>query len=1481
MLSPAEAPTPEEEAQQILADTEVKGGLIVHIGCGDGQLTAALHANDSYTVHGLDADPCNIEQARAHIRSQGLYGKVSVEHWTSNTLPYIENLVNLVVSGDLGGISMPEVMRVLAPEGVAHIWNGSSWDTTPKPRPTNIDEWRQYLHDADNNAVARDTVVGPPRHLQWTTDPVWSRSHMGISTVISMVSSQGRLFSIEDKGHVENPFLPGKFTLVARDAFNGIKLWSHDFPDWECITRYIKDMAVQLQRRLAAIDDTVYCTPGLSAPVKAFDAATGEIIKTYAGTTNTQEFAYDDGVLYLVIGDRMDAARYNIVKTYSGKGVSLGGSDPNASFDGCGFDAAYAPEIPNISTWVCDIVAIDANSGAELWRKNDIVNYIGGTLAIRGSYLAYQTKDGVFCKYPATGGKRWTVNKSISSGDGTAPNVLILTDVAVYATEGTSLYAYSLADGTQLWTKGVSKNYEKSSDLYFTGGAVWTGGSGQPKSYNPNTGDLISTITQQKTGPMGHDRCYRNFITERYYINSKTGGADFLLLSDGTEFPHFWTRGTCGFGVLPCNGLLYSTPFSCQCSIEVMKQNMNAYYTEPGLTNPDDPIVVTENDRLEKGPAYGYVDVDYTASDWPTYRHDGKRSGATPNPVSAAGLAPSWEFQLNNPSALTVEDGKVFVSDIDTHTIYALDTFDGHAVWNYVIGSRVDSPPTFYKGLVLFGSRDGWVYCLKAHDGTLSWRFKSLPDKLICAFGRLESAWPVCGSVLVKDGVAYFAAGRNSFLDGGIFQYGLDPQTGNVVYRSHVYGPFSGGFPDDSGAAYKSGIFLTDGNKLYLRGKTFDTQLNPAGSPANHIIATPGFLDGTPQHRTYWRFHTAYGGKNIINEYGEMIVLDGTDYYEMRGFPVARHSYFDPRLRGYELRKTGASGWSVDIPMTTKSMLLADDVLFVAGNPMKDLLVYNHSDRVEEAQTYVASYEGELGGVMWAFSKADGSKLAEYTLDAHVLWDGMAAANGRLYLCLKNGKVQCFWTDNEYPIVDAGEDQTIYPMATAILDANIVDDGMPLLDPCDPCSPPIGITANWTKFDGPGQVTFGDPCVIDTNASFSQWGRYTLRLTAFDGVALSYDDTNVFVCRPGDLDCDNDVDGLDIGLFAAQWLMEQCGEPNDWCNGADQKAGGSVSFGSYAVVASNWLLGVEPAAPTNLVVVAGDSQVSLDWDDNTEADLAGYNVYRSTGRGYVQIASGVAVSDYVDNTVTNDITYYYLVTAVDAGGYESDYSNEASATPGIPNSTHRWTFDFNANDSGTGPAVNGILQDNATAGDSNAKIGSGSLLLDGSGDWVNIDNALMEDSFTDYTVSLWVRPDNVSGIQELYDEGGNSNGIAIRLNGSILEAQAEAGTDTRNVSKTGIPANAWTFVAVTFTGGGLFLYVDSGSSPDDSHTGSAFTLADHVGAAGIGAVNGKDSWGNAGPSYFAGRIDDVRVYDGTALTGSQIQGLYNEGSGGG
>ena len=47
-------PTAKEQAARIHALSGLNGGLIVHLGCGGGQLTAALQASENFLVQGLD-----------------------------------------------------------------------------------------------------------------------------------------------------------------------------------------------------------------------------------------------------------------------------------------------------------------------------------------------------------------------------------------------------------------------------------------------------------------------------------------------------------------------------------------------------------------------------------------------------------------------------------------------------------------------------------------------------------------------------------------------------------------------------------------------------------------------------------------------------------------------------------------------------------------------------------------------------------------------------------------------------------------------------------------------------------------------------------------------------------------------------------------------------------------------------------------------------------------------------------------------------------------------------------------------------------------------------------------------------------------------------------------------------------------------------------------------------------------------------------
>jgi outer membrane protein assembly factor BamB len=592
-------------------------------------------------------------------------------------------------------------------------------------------------------------------------------------------------------------------------------------------------------------------------------------------------------------------------------------------------------------------------------------------------------------------------------------------------------------------------NHFKAPDIFVAAGAVWTANQ---TAYDPASGREVKSLSQKMTGPMGHDRCYRNRITDRYYINSVTGGSDFLALDGSGEFPNPWVRSTCGIGGLPGNGLYYVGPPACSCCNTVMLNAFNALAPEPGLTSSAQPIPVAVTPRLEKGPAYGdRIDASPAApaaagaaGDWPTYRYDATRGGRTPEAI-APELKPSWTGKLRTrASAPVVAGSMVFVADVDAHAVCALDANDGRVRWTYTAGARVDSPPTYHRGRLLFGSHDGWVYCLRAADGVLAWRFKALPDRHICAYEQVESAWPVAGNILVKHAIAYFAAGRNSFLDGGIFLFGLDPVSGQVKHRRRMVGPYGAdGYPIIPGRGitggqglegHKADVMLADDRFLYLRHQAFKPDLTPVSFTQltePHLITSHGFTEAIPHHRSFWtidttlRYDIPTGGGPV---HGDILVKDGTRYYEVRGYRPSRTATFDPRKGGYVLyagelsgveqelparkkgkkaqgkkvragraRRAAEGRWEVNIPLTGKAMLLAGDVLFIAGTPV----AFPDDD-------LHAAYEGRRGGVLWAADATTGTKLAEYRLDAPPVWDSLAAANGRLYLCTTDGRIRCF-----------------------------------------------------------------------------------------------------------------------------------------------------------------------------------------------------------------------------------------------------------------------------------------------------------------------------------------------------------------------------------------------------------------------------------------------------------------------------------------
>jgi outer membrane protein assembly factor BamB len=859
------------DASDIFKATGVKGGLVVHVGCGDGKLTAALRAHDGYLVHGLDADPKNVEAARAHIRKLGLYGKVTVELWRGKQLPYVDNLVNLLLVEDVD-VAQDEVLRVLAPNGVAYVKKDGAWTKTVKPRPKEIDDWTHCLYDASNNAVAKDTVVGPPRRLQWVGSPRWTRHHDRRSSLTALVSAGGRLFYIMDEGSTASILWPAKPTLIARDAFSGVVLWKRKLDSWFPHLFPFKSGPAQTQRRLVAVGDRVYVTLGMPAPLSVLDAATGKTIRTYNETTATEEVIAHDGLLFLVVNPNAKARVFKPKHRVAARERDRA----NAAWGWRGGDR--------------QITAVEADSGVVLWKKTAPVVTLAFAADARGVYFYDGAR--VRCLDRKTGGQTWQSKpvghrKPVRVGYG--PNLVLHKDVVLFAGGDRKMTGLSAVTGKTLWTgKHHRGGHHSGEDLLVVDGLAWSGAiaggrdSGVFTGLDPKTGVKKREFKPKVKTYWFHHRCYRARATGKYILPARTG-TEFVDVRKKEWEIHHWVRGACAYGIMPCNGLLYAPPHPCACYPEAKLNGFNALAPAPRT-----PLAKSTAPRLEKGPAYGQTRnpkrETRNSTDWPTYRQNAARTGFTKSDVPA-NLAAGWQTTIGGVlSAPVLADGKLFVVQTDTHTVHALSAKDGTRAWSVTAGGRVDSPPTIWQGRVLFGAADGWVYCLRATDGALAWRFRVAPaDRRLVAFEQVESVWPVPGNVLIQNDVAYCVAGRSMFLDGGLRLVRLDPATGKLLSETVMdeRDPKTGknlqaraqtlnmpvGLPD---------VLSSDGKHVYMRSQVFDMNgkrgpLGPhSGSPAGqgsvqqgdtaHLFSPSGFVDGSWFHRAYWVYGRSFAG---------------------------------------------------------------------------------------------------------------------------------------------------------------------------------------------------------------------------------------------------------------------------------------------------------------------------------------------------------------------------------------------------------------------------------------------------------------------------------------------------------------------------------------------------------------------------------------------------------------------------------------------
>ncbi|MBL7038826.1 MAG: PQQ-binding-like beta-propeller repeat protein [Pirellulaceae bacterium] len=872
-----------DDGAAIIQQSGVQGGFVVHLGCGDGSLTASLRVGDQYIVHGLSTSETEVAAARKSLQAQGGYGPVSVDLWDGQALPYADNLVNLIVMQDAeSGIRDEELMRVLAPGGVLLKISPETRNLKPetlrKPWPPEMDQWTHYFHNADGNPVSQDDMVGPPTQLRWIGSPRWSRHHDHMASMTSCVSAGGRLFYILDEGARASIQLPSAWRLIARDAFNGTILWKRDIDQWNTRQYPLKSGPAHLLRRLVAVDDRVFVTLGIDAPTVVLDGATGKTLMTFEGSEFTREIVADDGIVYAVADNTPSALpKWRRVSTYVWENTRT--ANP-----GWGWSGASRK-----------IFAFQVDSGQRLWEAEAPVSPC--SLAVAGSNVVFHDGEKLVCLDRQNGERLWESEPSptaIPVQTNTGPRVLIYDDVVLLAANNGKVSGWSIQDGSKLWEQQQKPSGHLSlKDLLVADGLVWTGdiagnaGSGVFTGYDPRTGEVKREFPPDVHVHWFHHRCYPAKATDKYLLTARNG-TEFIDLKRETWQPNHWVRGGCIYGVMPSNGLTYASMDACGCQLEAKLSGFKALAAGPVPQPGKNGIAAGE--RLQKGPAFGQIGNRKSEianpDDWPTYRHDSARSGASPVAVPADGIGQVWQAKIGGRlSAPTIAAGKVFVAAVDAHQVVALDAKTGEVAWSFTTGGRVDSPPTYYQGLVLFGSTDGYVYALDAKDGALAWRFRGAPvDRRMMAWEQLESAWPVHGSVLVHDDVLYCTAGRNMFLDGGIHFLRLDPRTGELLGEV-VWDNMDPESGKEMHLAYLektrgnnmpvalSDILSCDGRHIWMRSQKIDfsgkrseiglEDLTKQPAQDCHLFCQIGFLDDDYFFRSYWTY-----GRRVSGGYG-------------------------------------------------------------------------------------------------------------------------------------------------------------------------------------------------------------------------------------------------------------------------------------------------------------------------------------------------------------------------------------------------------------------------------------------------------------------------------------------------------------------------------------------------------------------------------------------------------------------------------------
>lgn len=955
----------------ILSGSPTTPGLCLLVGCGNTnapELIAELAAQTPWLVHGLATSPDARARAREAIAQHHVAGQAMVEMLPIAKLPYPDNLANVVIAEDFDqlatqGLTREELMRVTAPDGVIWIEQNGQWKKTQKPWPIGMDDWTHPNYRPDGNRVSTDSLLRFPLGMRWQ-DGV-PTSIIGYPT--SMVLAHGRVFTLS--GNVSENLLPFRRSksdeyILARDAFNGLPLWKE--PNGVAQ----EDLTANARNLSALVTDNhrVYCYRG--SHLVALEAATGKVCQDFPAKYRTARLLLTNETLVAV--------------GWPGRQISQ-------EKDTWIMDLPlWAPSVSKTNQ--ASIQAFDTQTGVEKWSQNASVQDV---LCSDGLIFMFcqegnpATTQSIHALDLTSGKEIW-----VAGHDTFAPECAALLALAgdgvviVERPRARKISVLSAASGKLLWEK-------PGQAVHLVSGRLWL----DQRQYDPRTAAELGTVPELKDNRL----CNNPTIVGHYYLSGHntcvTFSDDYTQALETNKISG--NRAACLEGPVTAEGMLVTAENNCSCAPGDLPGTL-------AMGPVGDLPQQKEFERVrvvEQGPAFGKFSASTSANastaDWPTYRHDVERSASTTtsipqnlkilwqtNPIQPfdGPLAAAWKARLLScVSAPVIADGRIYVTDVHRGTIIALDAATGIQQWRATVASRVDGPPTVWHGMCIFGCHDGSVYALRATDGALAWRTCIAPaDRRMVAFGAVESVWPAIGAVTVFHGTVYASAGRATETDGGLALMALDPRTGMQQWAKRI----------DNTPGRQNDLLRMEDGKLALHDWRFDPANgacsgNAFGNSQQKYAALEGWLDST------WLLaNTRRSGRLTFGSIqGEMFAWDDHTVY---GYTLKNRALFAiPR------EKTACTNMvrSTDYAWTIRQSSLHDMQPEALARGANALVT---AGRIQDYDAHAPERS-----ILCTFAANDGKLQASLPLSAPPVFEGLALAQGCIFVTLQDGSVVC------------------------------------------------------------------------------------------------------------------------------------------------------------------------------------------------------------------------------------------------------------------------------------------------------------------------------------------------------------------------------------------------------------------------------------------------------------------------------------------